>query len=250
MKRLLIAALVFASVQLNAQDVKVLLKEAQNLEWSLKEDASLEKYKQVLAADKDNMQALLRAAELSCGVGARQADKKVKATYYNQAKEYGDRALAIDAKSADANYVRAVVAGKLSEVETENKKIVAHVKDIKVYADKAIAINPDHARANYVDGKWHFEMVSLPWVKRAAVKVLFSGVPDAKIEDAFKYMEKCRVLDKYFVLNYLDLAKAYKFDNKPQKAIEILNLLVKLPNRTADDAALKAEGKTMLSEMQ
>src|SRR4051794_17763944 len=133
MKTLLIAVLVFASVQLNAQDVKVLLKEAQNLEYALKEPESLEKYKQVLSLDKDNMQALFRAAELSCAVGARQADKKVKATYYNQAKDYADRALAIDAKSADANYVRAVVAGKLSEIETENKKIVAHVKDIKVY---------------------------------------------------------------------------------------------------------------------
>jgi uncharacterized protein YdiU (UPF0061 family) len=75
-------------------------------------------------------------------------------------------------------------------------------------------------------------------------------MPPATIENAFKYMEKCRVLEPYFVLNFLDLAKAYKYDNQPAKAIEVLNQLVKLPLRTADDAALKAEGKTLLGQMQ
>jgi hypothetical protein len=57
------------------------------------------------------------------------------------------------------------------------------------------------------------------------------------------------LLDQYFVANYLNLAKAYKHDNKPAKAIEVLQKLVKLPNRTAADASLKAEGKKMLDEM-
>lgn len=233
-----------------AQDAAILLKEAQNLERTQKEDQALGKYKQVLAADRNNLQALTRCAELSCAVGARQPDRKAKQVYYNTAKGYADAALLVDSNSADANYVRAVVAGKFTEVETENKKIIDNVRDIKVYADKALAINPDHARANYVLGKWHFEMVSLAWAKRAAVKLMYGGLPEAKIELAFKYMERARVLDQYFVLNYLDLAKAYKYDDKPAKAIEVLNKIVKLPTRTADDGALKEEGRKMLSEMQ
>jgi hypothetical protein len=39
-------------------------------------------------------------------------------------------------------------------------------------------------------------------------------------------------------------------DNKPPKAIEVLQKLVKLPIRTADDAAYKEEGKKMLTELQ
>jgi tetratricopeptide (TPR) repeat protein len=250
MRKFLVALLLIAVSNLQAQDVKVLLKEADNFERSLKETEAVDKYKQVLAIEPTQLYALTRSAELTSAIGARQADKNLKKTYYETAKDFADRALAVNPNSAEANYVRALVAGKLTETETENKKIVAHVKDMKDYADKALSIDPNHARANYVVGKWHFQMVNLSWAKKAAVKVLFGGLPEAKIEEAIKYMEKSRQLDKYFVLDYLDLAKAYKYDNKPAKAIEVLNLLVKLPNRTADDPALKEEGRKILSEMQ
>lgn len=250
MKRLITIALFFLAMHATAQNAQTLLKEADNYERLLKEDLALEKYKALLAIEPANMQAMVKAAELSCGIGARQSDKKIKKQYYDAAKVYADKALAIDAKHADANYVRAVVAGKLTEIESENKKIVANVKDIRTFADKALAINSQHARANYVLGKWNFEMINLSWAKRAAVKVFYGGLPEAKMEDAIRYMEQARSLDKYFVLNYLDLAKAYKFDNNPTKAIEILKLLAKLPTRTADDAGLKSEGKKILDEMQ
>ena len=57
-----------------SQDVTVLLKEGLNLERSLKEEEALAKYQQVLKSDKNNIPALIRSAELSCAIGARQAD--------------------------------------------------------------------------------------------------------------------------------------------------------------------------------
>jgi hypothetical protein len=42
----------------------------------------------------------------------------------------------------------------------------------------------------------------------------------------------------------------YQYDHQPAKAIDVLNKLVKLPNHTFDDAAIKEEGKKMLAEMQ
>ena len=250
MTRYLIALIMLFGTSSFAQDVAVLTKEAQNLDRTSKEDEAFTKYKQVLALDTDNLPALVRCAELSAGIGARLADKKAMKTYYDMSRDYADKALALNANSADANYAKALAASKQTEVEPENKKIVANVKDINIYATKALAINPNHGRANYVLGKWHFEMASLMWAKRAALKVFFGGMPEASIEDAIKYMEKTRTLEPYFVRNFLDLAKAYKYDNKPAKAIEVLTQLVKLPNRTADDASLKAEGKKLLSEMQ
>jgi hypothetical protein len=40
------------------------------------------------------------------------------------------------------------------------------------------------------------------------------------------------------------------YDHQPAKAIDILQKLIKLPNRTFDDAALKEEGKQLLATMQ
>lgn len=238
------------STTLFSQDVNTLLKEAGNLERSLKEEAALDKYKQILTADSNNVRALIRSSELCSSIGGRQVDKNAKANYYNLAKHYADKAIAKDSNNADAYYVRAVAAGKLTEIESDNKKLVEDIKDIKTYADKALSINPNHGKANYVLGKWNFEVLTLSWAKKAAVKVLYGGIQKATIEDVYKYMERCKVLEPYFVLNYLDLAKAYKYDHKPSQAIDVLNQLVKLPNRTEDDPALKAEGKKMLAEMQ
>jgi tetratricopeptide (TPR) repeat protein len=250
MKSLLVISVLFFSTNVVAQDVTVLLKEASNLERSLKDEQALDKYKNILSTDPINLQSLIRASEISSSVGARQIDKKLKQDYYERAREYADKALVVSPNSSDANYVRAVAAIKLSEVETENKKLVADIKDVKVYADKALSIDPNHGKANYVLGKWNFDMSTFSWAKKTAIKVLFGAIPDASLENAFKYMEKCRVLEPYYVLNFLDLAKAYKYDNQPSKAIPVLTQLVKLPTRTPDDVALKAEGKKLLSEMQ
>lgn len=250
MKRLLGIAIILMSGNVFAQDINVLIKEASNLERILKDDLALEKYKSIIVANPSHLQSLVRSSEISAGIGGRQSDKKRKQEYFENAKDYADKALAVDANSADANYVRAYAASKLTEVETDNKKLVANIKDIKTYADKALSIDPNHAKANYMLGKWHFQMLTMAWTKKAAMKVLFGGMPEASIDKAFVYMEKCKTLEPYFVLNFLDLAKAYKFDNQPARAIAVLNQLVKLPARTPDDATLKAEGKSLLSEMQ
>lgn len=250
MKNLLFAFLLLISLQLFSQNTDVLLKEAANLERSLKEDAALDKYKQVIRIDSNNVKALVRSSELSSAIGARQRDKNTKAMYYNLARDYADKAIYKDPKNADAYYVRAIAAGKLTETEPEKKKLVEDVKDIKNYADRALAINPNHGKANYILGKWNYEILTLSWAKKAAVKVLYGGMEQATIENAYKYMEKCKTIEPYFVPNYFDLAKAYQFDHKPAQAIGVLNQLVKLPTRTADDAALKSEAKKMLSEIQ
>ncbi len=190
MKNIFLGAILLVSIVSNSQDVVVVLKEADNFEKILKEEQALEKYRLALSIAPDNIGALVKAAELNCNIAGRQSDKKAKRTYVDAAKAYAERALAINASSADANYVMSVVSAKLTEVETENKKIIENVKNIKAYADKALAINPNHAKANFSLGKWHFEMVQLSWVKRVAAKAFFGGMPNATIETAIMHMEK------------------------------------------------------------
>ncbi|HRI20698.1 MAG TPA: hypothetical protein PLA68_07075, partial [Panacibacter sp.] len=220
-----------------------------NLEKQLKEPEALDKYKQAVAADANNIAALVKCAELNASIGARQTDKNWKIIYYNNTQTFARQAYAADSNSADASYAMALAAAKMTEIADENKQVIAYVRETKMYIDKALTVNTSHAKANYTLGKWHYEMVTLSWVKKAAVKAIYGGLPKGAIDSAILYMEKCRKLDQYFVRNYLDLAKAYQYDSKPTKEMEILNLLIKLPLRTADDAALKAEGKKMLDQM-
>jgi dihydroneopterin aldolase len=233
-----------------SQDINVLMKEADNLEKQQKETEALEKYKQVLVLEPATIKAMVKSAELNVAISNRQADKQAKRLYIESAYAFGKRAYITDSMQADANYVMAMVSGKMTDIEPENKKIVAYVKDVKKYADQALAINPNHAKANYTLGKWHYEMANLSGIKKAAVKLFYGGLPEGNLDDAIRYLEKCKTLEPYFVTNYLDLAKAYKDNRQPAQAIEVLTKLVKLPTRTTDDVALKAEGAKLLESMQ
>jgi tetratricopeptide (TPR) repeat protein len=243
-------SLMFQPLSIWSQDINVLFKEASNFERVQKENEALEKYKLILTQDPANVKALVKATELSAAIGGRQGDKNNKRLFYETALSYAKRAWQSDSNHADAAYAMAMIAGRMTDIETENKQIVAYVKDIKQYADKALSINADHAKANYTLGKWHYEMVTLSGLKKAAVKLFYGGLPSGDLDKAIAYMEKCKTLEPYFALNYLDLAKAYKEARQPAKAIEVLNKLVKLPTRTGDDPAIKAEGAKMLEAIQ
>ena len=242
--------LIFSTCSLNAQDINILLKEADNLEKQLKEPEAVEKYKQILVIAPTTIKALVKTAELNVLLGGKENDKNTKRLYYESALGFANRALKVDSNSADANYAMAMSSGKLTDVESENKKIVAYVKNVKTYADKAIAINPNHAKANYTLGKWHYEMVTLSGIKKMSVKLFYGGLPDGDLEKAISYMEKCKTIEPYFAPNYLDLAKAYKEARRPANAIEVLNKLVKLPNRSSEDIVIKAEGAKLLASLQ
>lgn len=250
MKYLLILFCAVCMRSVNAQEINILLKEADNLEKQLKEPEALEKYKQVLLQNPTHLKSLVKLAELNVALGNRQTDKNSKRLYYETALSFANRAFQADSNQADAAYAMSMVAGKMTDVESENKKIVAYVKDVKLYADRALSINPNHAKANYTLGKWHYEMANLSGIKKVAVKLFYGGLPEGNLDDAIRYMEKCKSLEPYFVSNYLDLAKAYKDNRRPAEAIEVLNRLVKLPTRTTDDIAYKAEGSKLLASMQ
>jgi hypothetical protein len=250
MKYILTVLFFVCSAFLHAQDVNVLLKEASNYEKLLNETEAYKKYAQAADIDSKNITALVKCTEINCAVGARQKDKNAKTIYYNAAETFAQKAYAADSTKADASYAMALAAAKMTEVAEENKQVVAWVRQSKLYADKALLLNPAHAKANYTLGKWHYEMANLSWGKKAAVKALYGGLTKGDMDSAIFYMERCRKFDMYFVQNYLDLAKAYRDTNRLALELEVLNKLVKLPNRTPDDAAWKEEGKKMLESIQ
>lgn len=246
MRRFFLVASFIIATNTIAQETSVLLKEAYNLELKYNELEALAKYKQVLVNEPSNYKALNKATELSCNIGARTIAPKDKRLMYESALAFANRAFIADSTNANSLYLIALTSGKMTEVETENKKKIAFVRDTKLFADKALAINPTNAMANFIEGKWHYEMITLSWAKKVAVKTLYGGLPEPSIEKCIEYLEKSKKQDPYFVLTYLTLAKAYKENNNAVKTIEILNQLVKLPKRTFDDIAYIEEGKAWL----
>jgi tetratricopeptide (TPR) repeat protein len=241
-------ALIFSCI-IYAQDVDALIKEAEKFERDLKEADALNTYKNILAAQPENIKALCKCAELTGRIGNRLKEEKQRAAQFEIAKSYALAALKANNKDADANYVAAATAMRFTFV-TGGKERAGYLRDMKNYADSALIINPNHARALYVLGKWNFEITEMNVADKAAVKILFGGMPKASLDAAIIHFEKARTADPLLSVNYLDLANAYIKFHRTDKAIDVLNKMQKLPPRTQDDAALKAEGKTLLASLQ
>jgi tetratricopeptide (TPR) repeat protein len=234
-----------------AQDVTTLLKEGLQLERSQKEIEALEKYKLVLSQEPTNINALVKAAELSTMLaGFNEKDTKSKQLFLSSAGAYALRAYSANPKNAEAAYVMALTQAKLADIQPDNKKLIECVRNSKIYADQALAINPMHAKANFTVGKWHMEMANLNFVKKAAVKVMYGGLPEGSMDSAIVFLEKARAQDPYFVNTYLELAKIYDQLHQPTKVIEVLTKMVKLPTRKTEDISLKAAGAKMLATAQ
>jgi tetratricopeptide (TPR) repeat protein len=130
------------------------------------------------------------------------------------------------------------------------KEKVAAVKEVKKYAELAIKFNPNYAKAYHVLGKWNYEVANLNTFEKAAAKMLFGGLPEGTLGTAISNYEKCRKLDPSIVLNYLELARAYKENEEQDKAIETLKKAVSLRSVYQDDADIKSQCKKMLEGLE
>jgi tetratricopeptide (TPR) repeat protein len=182
--------------------------------------------------------------------GFNEKDTKSKQLFLSSAGAYAVRAYSANPKNAEAAYVMALTQAKLSEIQPDNKKLIECVRNSKIYADEVLASNPGHAKANFTVGKWHMEMANLNLVKKAAVKLMYGGLPEGSMDSAVVYLEKARTLDPYFVNTYLELAKIYNQLHQPTKVIEVLTKMIKLPTRKTEDISLKAAGTQMLAAAQ
>lgn len=238
--------MIFAySLPLWAQDVAAIIKEAVRLESLPNEKASLAKYKEVLKIQPLNVTALNKASELSMRIGKRQTNPKLSEDYYSAAKTYAGIALKINPNNAESNCVMAMALGRSSLNKSGKEKIIS-ARELKKYVDIALKNDPGNFKAWHVLGRWHYELSNLNAIERAAVKVLYGGLPEASLQESIMAFEKAHAITDGFLLNYFEMAKAYKMNNQKSKAIAALNKMLTLANHTEDDPVIKMDGRKLL----
>jgi len=249
MKRFFVFLLLICSTAvLAAQDINVLLQEADKLEKALNEKGALEKYQQVVRLHPASLQALNKCSELCSRVGNRETSQKARFDYYEAAQTFASIALKIAPQNSAANCMMAIALGRLS-LEKSGKEKVKAAKEIKKYADLALKNDPQNAKAWHVMGRWHYEVSNLSFVEKAAVKLMFGGMPKSSFKEAVAAFEKAKALSPDFVINYFELAKAYKKTGEKSKAKTAINTMLQLPNSTEDDEASKTNAKKLLKEL-
>lgn len=229
------------------QNAASLIKEGEQFETQFNEKQALEKFKQAIDVEPANIYALCKISELYSRIGHREINKTTRDSYYNNATVYAKKALAIDPNNDEANVALAIAYGRIALTKSGKDK-VGLVKDIKHYADVALVSNKQNFKAWHILGKWHYEVSNLNLVEKAAVKLFYGGLPDASFKKSIICYEVSKKLKPGFILNYLELAKAYYKNNETQKALEQLRILLSLPNTTQDDSRIKNEAGQLIKK--
>jgi tetratricopeptide (TPR) repeat protein len=249
-KKIIFIVVAFAlSIGSYGQDVNAIITEAKRLEAALNEKAAYNKFKEVLITQPNHLLALTKCSELCSRISKREPAKIVRQVYYDMAKSYATKALAVDATSSDANASMAIAMGR-DALEKSGKEKIAAVKDIKKYCDLAVKYNTNNSIAWHIIGKWHYEVSNLSGIEKAAAKVFFGGLPSASLKESITAFEKAQAINPGFVLNYLEIARAYKRNNEKSKAIAALKKLATLPNTTEDDVNIKIEAAKLLKGLE
>lgn len=231
-----------------SQSPSALIRQADSLEASLLEQAAYARFKEVLKVDPRNYYALWKCSELASRIGNRQTTRAKKIDFFTAGRIYAQTAIKVNPSLADGYYVLAVAMGRKALIENGNERINA-VREIRINAEKALKINPAHGRAWHVMGKWHYEVSNLNALEKAALKIMYGGLPKASIKESILAYEKAKSLEPVFALNNLELAKAYHRDGRKDRAIILLKALPSIPNKTEDDTRIKAEGKNLLGKL-
>ena len=231
------------------QDVNLILRDAQKEEAAFREQEALKKYMEVLRYQPQHLTAVCKTSELYSILGKRQQSKDKQRQYYQLAKKYAEQALRINPNHAESNFVMAIAMGRIALISSGEERIQA-VREIRNYAEKCVRLDPNNYKGYHVLARWYLEISNLNSVERMLVKVAYGALPKATLDDAIKYYEKSRSLNPSFVVNYLELAKAYNRKGEEKKAIEMLQTMEKLPNTAADDPKIKREGRELLKEIK
>jgi tetratricopeptide (TPR) repeat protein len=241
--------IVFVSIQVSAQDVTALLKEANRLEALPNEKASLAKFREVLKIQPRNIYALNKASELCSRIGKRETVSTMAEDYYSAARTYAGIALKFEPNNSESNCVMAIALGR-SSLNKSGKERIIQARELRKYIDLSIKNDQRNFKAWHVLGRWHYELSNLNMLEKTAVKYLYGGMPPASLNESLAAFERAQAITDGFILNYFEMAKAYKQNDQKSKAIALLHKMLTMPNQTEDDPIIKESGRKLLKDWE
>jgi len=234
--------------KLYAQGFESIFQQGLNYELALNEKAALLKYIEAQKLQPLNLEVLYKCSDLCGRIGNREKKIELRNDYFASSMSYAKIAIKQYPTSDVSNIAMAIVLGHVALTKSPKEK-VSIVIEIKKYAEKAIRYNPVNAIAWHVLGKWYYEVSNLNFFEKMALKIMYSDLPNASFDDAIKYFEKAKSIDRDFMLNYFELAKSYLKNNQKSKAKIVLSELIKLQYKTEDDILIKKEADKLLKTL-
>lgn len=233
-----------------AGDVAVLLREARDLQMQYRESAALARYEQILGAYPRTYEALWQAAVLSVRIGTRYSDESRRGAYYTSARQYADRAYAVNPQGGEANYAVAMTLAQQATIRSATDRLSIY-KSMKPYVLRAVEYSPTMPEAWQTLGRWHYRVAHLNLVERAYCRLVLGGPPTgASNTKAMEALRRARFLDQCRIQYCYDLARVYQNQGLHKDAIEVLQEAADLQPMTGEELEISRRCRNLLDQLQ
>lgn len=233
----------------NTGDVAALLREAKALRMQYRESAALARYEQILGSYPRTYEALWQAAVLSVSIGARYSDESRRGAYYTSARQYADRAYAVNPKGGEANYAVALTLAQQATIRSATDRLRIY-KSMKPYVLRAVEYSPTMPEAWQVLGRWHYRVAHLNLAERAYCRLVLGGPPTgASNTKAMEALRRAKFLDQCRIQYCYDLARVYQNQGLRSAAVEVLKQAAELEPMTGEELEISRRCRLLLEQL-
>ena len=218
--------------------VRTKLFQAAELANAFKESEALGVYQEVLKINSQHYLALWQSAVLSVKIGARYSDETRKAAYFDAARQYADRALALRPEGGESNYAVALALFNQATLYKAGARLEAF-RDLRSHVYLATEYRPDLAEVWQLRGRWQYRVAHYGLLERLYSKLVLGGVPSGgDSREAMLDLEKALALAPQRLSLYYDLARMYKYQGRRRRAIAALEAAQKIAPVTSEDLVI------------
>lgn len=207
-----------------AADVAVLMDRAETAFWSKRTFAdgleTVRLFEEVLAADNDNVQAMIRLAEMAYWLGEVVEDGPAL-PYLEDGLVHANRAVDLDDEHPEAHYWKGVLMGRIGE-ERGILQSLFMVGDIMRALERTLELDPEHGGAHLLASQVYRKAPGWP---------LSVGNRKKALEHALEAVR----LNPNATNRMLNLAEAYLNDRQRDKARETLQKVLDMPLTPGDE---------------
>lgn len=192
----------------------------------------------------DKVPILWRETLVNTHLATTLEDEDARVPYYESALESATAALTTDSTSALAHAAKAVAEGRVA-LNAGTRERIQRSRAVKEHAERALELDSTLAVGHHVLGRWHREVDDLGFFKRALVKTVYGGLPDASMEQSVVHLKRAIELEDQ-IQHHLELAKTYVRMDREEDAREELHTVLMMPNEHPLDPLHKEEARKRL----
>jgi tetratricopeptide (TPR) repeat protein len=226
-----------------------LMQQADSAHEAKDYDLTMELLQQALELDKMNDEILWKISRGYFDFADRKPnDLEYKKPFLYKGREFADRALAINDKSAGGHKWYAIHHGQVGEAEGTEQKI-KNSYGMRDHTMLAIKYDPEDDANYHVMGRWHYALADLSWFERKIAGMIYAKPPEASFEEALEFFKKAHSLDSKDIRNMLYIGYCHDQLGNEEMAADWFEKALDAEAETDSDRALQAEAKEALADL-